>query len=369
MNRVIMPALISSVIFLLVACSEKSVVDSFSKQVSEKVIGPSYVEFSKQTVALSQKTRQCVDTQDHSLLLEELKFSWSEAMLAWQAVQWIKFGPIKENNREWQIQFWPDKKNIIGRKVNALLKKPEVDHESLQKSGILVQGLSAMEYVLYDEKAVELSSDSQRCHLLGMMADSLSDVAIDISDEWKTQEGLNHYVNTAGVTTIVTHEAIGKNSITDPDQRIIILVNSLIQFVEVVVDQKVATPFALTKQKKLNSYFLESWRSETSLTNLKENTNALMVLLNDGGLKDYLYSVELGILADAIEDELEFLIKLHEQHDENFVLEKVSVDSKELDTIIKPVFQHWSNLQRLIKGDLVKALNIPLGFNANDGDS
>ncbi|OBX36593.1 imelysin [Halomonas elongata] len=52
---------------------------------------------------------------------KRLSQDWMDAYQAWQAVRFVDFGPIEQQSRAWQLQFWPDRKNLVGRKMQAWL--------------------------------------------------------------------------------------------------------------------------------------------------------------------------------------------------------------------------------------------------------
>ncbi|BBI48984.1 hypothetical protein HORIV_14050 [Vreelandella olivaria] len=66
---------------------------------------------------------------------------WLNAYQAWQAVRFIQFGPVEQNSRGWQLQFWPDRKNLVGRKVGTWLKATEApDAEDIAGDSVAIQG-------------------------------------------------------------------------------------------------------------------------------------------------------------------------------------------------------------------------------------
>src|SRR5690606_41988777 len=56
----------------------------------------------------------------HTKAKTRLEQEWLDAMLAWQRVRFVDFGPVERNNLSWQFQFWPDPKNLIARKAGNL---------------------------------------------------------------------------------------------------------------------------------------------------------------------------------------------------------------------------------------------------------
>ena len=54
--------------------------------------------------------------------LEQAQDIFLQAQHAWMALQPLLIGPLNEGNRAWQIQFWPDKRNLVERQVKQFLK-------------------------------------------------------------------------------------------------------------------------------------------------------------------------------------------------------------------------------------------------------
>jgi predicted lipoprotein len=109
-----------SLLCLLLSACNKNPDRLLFQKLNKATIAPGYEQLKNQAGNIKFSKDQCISGQSERAL-EEMRHYWRTTMDAWQSVQWIKFGPITEDSREWQIQFWPDQKNIIGRKVNALL--------------------------------------------------------------------------------------------------------------------------------------------------------------------------------------------------------------------------------------------------------
>jgi predicted lipoprotein len=97
--------------FLLISCGHKNSSTEFVQATSTQVIAVAYKDLYQQADALYENSTSCLlSTTDYVVVLEQLKPQWMRAWAAWQSVQWVQFGPIKQDGREWALQFWPDKK-------------------------------------------------------------------------------------------------------------------------------------------------------------------------------------------------------------------------------------------------------------------
>ena len=87
---------------------------------------------------------------------ESLRAGFQRSMDAWQAVRYIRFGPVELFLRHHRFQIWPDRRNSVGKQLGRLIDKadPKVDDpKKFAQASVAVQGLSALERLLYGEAA------------------------------------------------------------------------------------------------------------------------------------------------------------------------------------------------------------------------
>jgi predicted lipoprotein len=174
----------------LAGCSPSDPHQAISSKLTDGVIVPIYSAWSEadRQLAVSAKAF-CAD----QITLAEARQAFSSAQSTWAAVQPVALGPLAEGNRAWQIQFWPDKKNLVARQVEALVKaKPELTPADLDKSSVVVQGLTAYEYLLFDP-ALDLNDSAQKaryCPLLTAIGDHQQTLAADILGQWQSKDGI-----------------------------------------------------------------------------------------------------------------------------------------------------------------------------------
>ncbi len=102
---------------------------------------------------------------------EALKKDFADTVLAWAAVEFLRFGPMSQIGRPERFDFWPDPRGVTLRQVNALIAKRDasaLDPAALAKKSAAVQGLSALEILLYDDAHSIAADDEEaryRCKL------------------------------------------------------------------------------------------------------------------------------------------------------------------------------------------------------------
>src|SRR5690606_2941956 len=131
---------------LLGACAPDDPFARTSQALTEHVVLPAYTQWAESDRRLAASAiAYCAGNED----LAAARHAYFEAQRAWAGLQPLLVGPMGEGNRAWQVQFWPDKKNLVGRQIAALLKNnPQLTRADLESGSVVLQGLSAYEYVL-----------------------------------------------------------------------------------------------------------------------------------------------------------------------------------------------------------------------------
>lgn len=84
--------------------------------------------------------------------LAQARAAFRETVLAWAAVEFVRFGPLTEAHRADRLHFWPDRRGVARRHVEAALAAAENDlltAEGIAAASAAVQGLPALEILLH----------------------------------------------------------------------------------------------------------------------------------------------------------------------------------------------------------------------------
>lgn len=108
---------------------------------------------------------------------------------AWGGVSVLRFGPLQAQNRFERLFFWPDARGVIVRQVQALLAEKDetvLDAAALAGKSVAVQGLPALEYVLYGAGAETLATaeGGHRCRYGLAIAGNVGEIAGALQAEW-----------------------------------------------------------------------------------------------------------------------------------------------------------------------------------------
>lgn len=152
----------------------------------------------------------------------------------------------------WQMQFWPDKKNLIARKSQRLLSsEAPVTTETLTNEGVAVTGFPALEYLLFEHEIK--AGVGSACPLADLIGTKLQANAHTLAQNWQQLqphfESLDEYEST--------------------------VVKSVIHAVEIVRDQRLAAPMGLKGTARRLHYLADAWRSEHSLAAIRSTLEGI----------------------------------------------------------------------------------------------
>ncbi len=340
----------------LAACSAKSPEDAFIHRALHDYILPLHGNMAERSKHFDEVvSAQCSDSVS-GLDKTALQEAWRLNMRAWQQLQAINYGPVNEQNLAWKFQFWPDSKNLVAKKIRPLLAgDAELSVEKFSKSSTVVQGLSAIEYLLFDPKlASKPPSNEVLCGLLSMQTSQLKVNSSKLLQEWQGSYGkqLSNY---------------GPENVSFPDAKTAAayIIDGQLSLLETASNKKLADALgSKRKSARVNPYLLESWRSQNSRKNLLANLASIDLLWHRAGMKSYLENQDAKDLANKIEAELLATQELLRADSRSFFSSLSDAEAENAQAVNRSLI----SLTKLYKHEIPAALGIQLGFNNNDGD-
>ena len=339
----------------LTACSPADPQQQVSQALTDGVILPLYSAWNEADRQLAASAQAfCAGEQN----LAAARQAFASAQSTWAALQPAALGPLAEGNRAWQVQFWPDKKNLVARQVEALLnKKPDLTPADLDNSSVVVQGLTAYEYLLFDA-AIDLSNAEQKaryCPLLMAIGEHQQTLASDVLASWQGEDGLAtqlaHFPNTRYAEAPEALAEILRTHVSALDG----------------LKKKLGTPLGRQSKGLPQPYQAEAWRSQSSLNNLAASlasAERIWLGAEHDGIQALLTDEQLqlkGRISTAFSDTRQRLAAVQRP-----LGELLADDAGRAE--LNALYDSLNALHRLHEVDLAKTLGIQLGFNAHDGD-
>jgi uncharacterized protein len=184
---------------LIVLASVSAVSPALASKATDVVNGaidgfvrPGYKTFHQATSALLVDEQALCATPSQATL-DVARKAFGETVDAWSRIEIIRFGPVTEQNRLERVLFWPDRKGTGLKQVQAALASKDptaADAKQLAGKSVAMQGLGALEFVLYGTGSEALAAgDAYRCSYGAAISGNLDAIATDLETAWASPDG------------------------------------------------------------------------------------------------------------------------------------------------------------------------------------
>lgn len=321
-------------------------------------VRPAYVNLDDHAASLTKAIRQlCAAPSEQNL--DAARADFSATVDAWSVAEIIAFGPIKENNRLERMLYWPDRKSIGLRQVQATLaaKDPSAtDPAQLAGKSVAMQGLGALEYILFGDGAETLAKKDEpyRCAYGAAVAGNIQAIAGEVHDAWNKPDGFASLWANPGPKNPLYRD--GTEAVTE-------LVGVFINELEMIRDVRLkgflgAKPDADKPKQAIY------WRSQNTANSLAGNISGIDELFQASKLGDAL-PADARWMAESIHIQLT-----------NGVATAKSVtgpiDKALADPALRDKLDHFalitSSLSTLIGTRMTAEFGLTAGFSSLDGD-
>jgi len=319
-------------------------------------ISPAMNEFERAAVQLRDDLAGwCRD--DAARPAPFLRQGYARLVAAWSGIEFLRFGPLVQGNRFERIHFWPDPRGITVRQAQALLADPAgvPDARALSTHSVAVQGLPALEYVLYrDGGLLDGGRGAQRqasCGYAVALAQNLAALGGELAAAWAVGGSYARLFSSPSADN-----ALYRNEREVAGEAVKALSTGL-QFLREAKLQ----PALGAEARRANPRRAPFWRSGASIPAMSASAGGMLRFYQAGG-----YVFERAQWIDEnIRGELrraqEGLDQLPPDLGRGLADEQ---GYRQLGLVSLLL----GNARRLIDEDMASALGVRIGFNALDGD-
>ena len=212
---------------------------------------------------------------------------------AWSRVEPIRFGPVAKEHRYERIFYWPDPKGLGTRQIRDALAKSDAsvtEEATLAKKSVALQGLPALEYLLYGEAPRTLAKARRRKGLSA--AASLRSrrrkhpaLATEIVTQWAEGAPEADSYLKPGPANTAYHSA---KEVT------LELFKALSAGIEWVRDQKLGKMLG-AKADEARPRLAPFWRSGQSYANMAGNLQGIIELFTESGFDRIVHEQSAGV--------------------------------------------------------------------------
>jgi predicted lipoprotein len=325
----------------------------------DKVVVPAYERYAAATSRLPASIEALCASPDKARL-DAAQQAWREAMLAWQYAQPIGFGPLTDQGLGPQIEFWPDKHGTAGRQFSQAMADRDLallDPAQLSGKSVGLTSLVSLERLLFDDAILDPESRDYACAYALAIARHQVALTERIVDAW---------VGPGGFRTVVTGADTGNDvffSAYDPAAALYrSLADTLDGAIQVKLEPAMGDSLDAARGRRA-----ENWRSQMELASIAANLETARALYaTPGGFGD-LYQTLGG--DPAIDQQVRAGFEKTLQTAQAIPLPLAeAVEDPAARQQVQQLVDQLKQLRELIRGPVVAALGLSIGFNATDGD-
>lgn len=285
--------------------------------------------------------------------------AFRDSALSFARVEFLRIGPLIQENRLERLLFWPDRRGIALRQVQGVLADGDesvTDAASLPSKSVALQGFTALEFLLFGTGSDDLARGADyRCRFAGAVAENIHAVATELNTEWQDDKGFAAIWSAPGPDNA---------SFRNAEEVVSELLSIPSEAFEIIRDQRLKPVLPEDEGGKPAPKRALFWRSGLTMDFTAASFEALRAYFETAAIADLLPEEERW---QARSIEFEFnnaeaaLARL------NMPIEDIVADEERTADLTYLVILSQS-LQRLFGEQLTATLGLSVGFSSLDGD-
>lgn len=326
----------------------------------EGYIRPAFHQFAEEAGSLQLNVANLCATPSAGAL-ETAQNQFRSTVIAFSRVEFVRMGPLGKADRLERLLFWPDRKGIALRQVQAALAEKDptaATPETLQGKSVAMQGLAALEFLLFGTGSDDLATAAgeYRCGYAQSAATLVDALAETIDAEW-------HDTSPDGASAHMLDPQPTFDDYRTTTEVLEKLAATLVHGTETMRDQRLMPILGASgdKPKPRSALF---WRS---------NMTAPALAANFAGLHDFFlaarYPEAIGKANDWVSNGAVFEFENAARAAALVVdpMDKAVTDPAQVQAL-KYMVVITGSLDHLLGENLAAALGLSFGFSALDGD-
>lgn len=338
---------------------------AIAREALDQYIRPGYAELAESAAALNQSVG-ALCKEPSAAALKDARRAFAVTVEAWSRVEPIRFGPVAEEHRYERIFYWPDPKGLGVRQLREALTTGDqsvTDSATLAGKSVALQGLPALEYLLYGDDADALAKSGGeatrgeaafRCRFAASIAANVAAMTKAIEQGW--QDG-------APFTKAYLEPGPDNPAYHTPKEVTLELFKTFNAGIEMVRDQKMAKALG-AKPEEARPQLAAFWRTGLSFSNMADNLAGARELFAKGGFARVVHDDSAGV-EDSILFDLDHAIEVLRGMDKPIA---EVVRSEELRAKLEALRVSLKSAATTAGDAIARGAGLTFGFNAMDGD-
>ncbi|WP_420229560.1 imelysin family protein [Psychrobacter sp. ER1] len=312
---------------------------TYLTHVADDIVIPAYADAAKQSDLLNELAQKhCTQAPVSGDELQALRAQWLVLAQAWSSAEMVNFGPATASMSNLYINYYPDERGLVHSGVADLIAaNPKLTPEQLAGESAIVQGVPGLEEALFANDSL----DAGQCAYVISASSALSTRLKDIEKNWQQN----------------ATDLLAIDKAAESDRGLNQWINSLLSLIETMKSNAIDQPLGLTGKAKGHLPAASAGQSRAIINAKLDIINKAMT---DPVLTAILGSNDENKVSDNLSTALADTTALLAQMPED--LSEANKDDQQA------LYDHLTDVTRLIKRQLIPALGIRVGFNSTDGD-
>lgn len=322
-------------------------------------IRPGYAAFRIAASDLEASTAAlCRDPS--AATLESARSAFRVTVVYWGRMEWLRLGPVMDENRLERILFFPDRKGTGRRQVQAAIASSDekvTEVSSLSGQSVAMQGLGALEFILFGSGSNALAGPdaSHRCAFAKAASTNLVNLSGEIIDGWRDGSGL--------VTAFLKPGPDNPLFRTDQEAANLLL-GQMLHGIEAILDIRIKAFFDKKNSDDDRPKSALFWRSEMTLPSIRADLEGLEAMFNKSGIEVVAEDLQPRIGATM---RFEFEQAVHTARSLEVPVDAILSDPASREKLLYLDYTIRTVSRRLGRG-FAQARGLPGGFFFGDGD-
>jgi hypothetical protein len=259
-------------LFTTPALAQAVSVDEVLQNAVDQAIRPGFAALSEEATKLEVGlSRLCAEPSEEALAAAREQFA--QVATGYARVEFLRFGPLMEDNRAERMLFFPDRKGIALRQVHQVLAAKDetaADEATLRQKSVALQGLGALEFVLYGTGAEDLLTDAGafRCRYGHAVAAAVETVAGELAAAWLADKG---------IAAELGHPSAEAAAYRTPTEALEALTGAMLHGVEAIRDTQLL-PFLGRDGEDASPKSARFWRSGLTVPAIRADFDGIATL-------------------------------------------------------------------------------------------
>lgn len=169
--------------------AQQARLNAFTATIIEEVVTPRFAALETVTAELESDLDQFCAAPSEDLL-SAVDDAFEATALAWARVMTMPIDPLNREFRRERFLFWPDPRGVTLRQVQPVVIEQDstaTDIVTLRDKSVALQGLGALEFLLYGGGAEAMMTGSEegnfRCAYAATIGENLHDIAAGLAED------------------------------------------------------------------------------------------------------------------------------------------------------------------------------------------